>query len=285
MIRTLALVAPLLGVILVGEPAAHAQRAPDMATLDRGDGITKIGIDLGFTVLEFPAYESALRAEVYGQYVTRSGFGIYGALPLARSFGGATEAEDPEPPDLLPNNASAVGNFEVGALYVVTRSPRLSFVFRGGLALPTASSGRDASATLFSATFPRLTDVALASDAWYLRLGFSPLIYVDKLFFRADIGLDIGFDDDDGTGDENELLRLNVGAGVDLGPVALGVELVNLATLDDFGDGEEFLHSLAVTLRFMGKELQPFLAVGAPIDDSRRETVKLFFAAGIQIVP
>lgn len=285
MIRTLGLVALLLGIFLVGESAALAQRAPDMATLDRGDGISKIGIDLGFTSLEFPVYDSALRVEVYGQYVTRSGFGIYGALPFARSFGAATEAEDPEPPDLLPNNASAVGNFEVGALYVVTKSPRLSFVFRGGLALPTASSGRDASATLLSATYPRLTDVALASDAWYLRLGFSPLIYVDKLFFRADLGLDIGFDDSDGTGDENELIRINVGGGIDLGPVALGVELVNLATLDDFGDGEEFIHTLAVTLRFMGKDLQPFLSVGAPIDDSRRERVNLFLAAGIQIVP
>lgn len=35
----------------------------------------------------------------------------------------------------------------------------------------------------------------------------------------------------------------------------------------------------------MGKELQPFLSVGAPSDDSRRESVKLFLAAGIQIVP
>lgn len=256
-----------------------------MATLDRGDGISKLGIDLGFSVLEFPPYERTIRAEVYGQYVARSGFGIYGALPLASSFGAADETQDPEPPDLLPNNATALGNFEVGALFVATKSRQLSFVFRGGVALPTASSGRDASATLLSATYPRLTDVALASDAWYLRLGFSPLIYVDKVFFRADIGFDIGFDDDDGTGDENELFRLNVGAGVDLGPAALGIELVNLATLDDFGDDEDFLHTLAVTLRFMGKQLQPFLSVGAPIDDSRRENVKLFIAGGIQIVP
>lgn len=285
MIRSLGIVILLLGFALAGEQTAHAQRAPDMATLDRGDGITKLGIDLGFTVLDFPAYESALRAEIYGQYVTRSGFGIYGAVPLARSFGAANEMEDPEPPDLLPNNATAVGNFEAGILFVATKSPRLSFVFRGGLALPTASSGRDASATLLSATYPRLTDVALASDAWYLRLGVSPLVYVDRVFFRADLGLDIGFDDDDGTGDENELLRLNVGVGVDLGAAAVGLELVNLATLDDFGDGEEFLHTLAITLRFMGKQLQPFLSVGAPIDDSRRDQVKLFIAGGIQIVP
>lgn len=282
MMRILGVVALLLASIL-GEGSAHAQRAPDMATLDRGDGISKIGIDLGFTFLEFPPYESAFRAEVYGQYITRSGFGIYGMLPLASSFGAADETEDPEPPDLLPNDATALGNVEVGALFVSTVSPRLSFVFRGGLALPTATSGRDAAATLLYGNFPRLTDLALASDAWYLRLGVSPLIYADKLFFRADVGFDIGFDDDDG--DANELFRFNVGAGVDLGAVALGLELVNLATLDDFGGDEDFIHTLSLTVRFMGESLQPFLTVGAPVDDSLRNAVNLFIAGGISIVP
>ena len=273
----------VLALVLAAAPAAYAQRAPDMATLDRGDGISKIGVDVGYTFLDFPAYESALRLEVYGQYVTRSGFGLYGALPLSSSFGAASEAEDPEPPDLLPNNATALGNLEVGALYVSTQSSRFSLVFRGGLALPTATSGRDASATLFAASAPRVTDVALASDAWYVRLAVSPLLYVDKIFFRADLGFDIGFDDDDG--DQNELLRINLGVGIDLGKVAVGAELVNLGTLDDFGDDERFIHTLALTLRFMGEELQPFLAVGAPLEEGGAAAVDLFLAGGIQFVP
>lgn len=281
MIRIVGITSTLLLGLAVSAPAAHAQRAPDMATLDRGDGISKLGIDLGFSVLEFPAYESALRLEVYGQYVTRSGLGIYGALPLASSFGAADDVEDPL--DLLPDEATALGDTDLGLLYTVTQSPRLSFVFRGGLVIPTSSGARDPSATLISATFPRLTDAALASNAWYVRLGFSPLIYVDRLFFRADLGFDIGFDDDGR--DANELVRINVGGGVDLGTVALGLELVNIATLDDFGDDEDFLHTLTVTLRFMGEQLQPFLAVGAPLDDSRRDAVDLYVAAGIQFVP
>ncbi len=285
MIRIIGIVAILLAIDVLAEPAAHAQRAPDMATLDRGDGISKIGIDLGLTFLEFPPYEEALRVEVYGQYVSRSGLGFYGALPFARSFGAASEMEDPEPPDLLPNNATGVGNLELGGLYVATMSPRFSWVFRGGLALPIGTSGRDSAATLFTATFPRLTDLALASDAWYLRLGVSPLLYFDKVFIRADVGFDLGFDDDDVAGDEIDLFRINVGAGVDLGVVALSLELVNLATLDDFGDDETFVHSLALTARFMGESLQPFLTIGAPLDESRRDVASLFIAGGISIVP
>ncbi len=274
-VRVGLLVATLVGL---GASDAHAQRAPDMATLDRGDGITKLGVDLGFTFLNFPPYESALRLEIYGQVVTKSGLGFYGALPLASSFGAADDAEDPL--DLLPDNATAFGNLEVGGLYVTNVSPRFALVFRGGLALPTATSGRDAAATLAYATFPRMTDLALASDAWYVRLGISPLLYVDRLFFRADLGFDIGMDDN-----ANELLRLNVGVGYDFGPVAAGLELANLGTLDDFGDDEDFIHTLAFTLRFMGEQFQPFLSVGAPLDDSRRDAVEVFIAGGIQIVP
>lgn len=281
MTRTITLTITLLLGLGLAAPVAHAQRAPDMATLDRGDGITKLGIDVAYSLLEFPAYESALRLEIYGQYITLSGLGLYGALPLASSFGAATEAEDPL--DLLPDNATALGNLEAGLLYVASPTPRMSWVFRGGLAFPSATSGRDASATLFSATYPRLTDIALASDAWYLRLSVSPLIHVDRLFFRADVGFDLGFDDDGNQ--QNDLFRINVGGGIDLGTVAVGLELVNIATLDDFGNDEDFLHTLAFTLRFMGKQLQPFLTIGTPLDDSRRDQVDLFFAAGIQILP
>lgn len=279
MLRMIAVVA-----LLLVSHAAHAQRAPDMATLDRGDGISKLGLDLGLTFLDVAPYEMALRAEISGQYVTQSGFGIYGALPFARSFGAADENEDPDPPDLLPNNASAVGNLDVGALFVATMSENLSFVFRGGLAVPIGSTGRDASATLLYSTFPRLTDIALANDAWYIRLGVSPLIYFDRLFFRFDIGFDIGIDDDDGFGDEDELFRINAGAGIDVGAVALSLELVNLATLDDFDNDERFLHTLGFTVRFMGETLQPFLAVGTPIDDSRRDVATVFISGGLQAV-
>src|SRR5688572_2367480 len=248
-------------IILAGATTAHAQRAPDMATLDRGDGISKFGLDLAFSSIDSPIYDATLRFELYGQYVMESGLGFYGALPISRSFGA-----DDDPVD-SPDNATALGNVDLGVLYVLTRSPSLSWVFRGGVALPTSSDDRDGATTNLFSVYPRLTDAALmVPDAFYVRLGVSPLIHVDNIFFRVDFGFDIGSDDNDIA---DELLRINVGGGIDLGAVALSLELVNLYTLDELDDGDDFVHTLAFTLRFMGEQLQPFLSVGTPIDDVR----------------
>ena len=267
MLRTLGITVAMLVALAA---TAHAQRSPDMATLDRGDGITKVGIDLGLTVLEHPPYDMALRFEPYGQYVTASGFGFYGALPISMSFGG----DDNPPP--LPQNATALGNLDLGLLYVMATDPSWSLVFRGGLALPTASDGLDESATNAYAVFPRMTDVALTNaNAWYVRLGFSPLVHANKLFLRADLGFDLGIDDDDA----DELIRLNAGGGVDLDVVAISLELVNIANLD----ADDWSHSVAVTLRFMGKSLQPFIAAGTPLDDGLRDAVDVFVSGGLQV--
>jgi hypothetical protein len=253
---------------------ASAQRAPDMATLDRGDGISKIGIDLGFSSIDTPFYDAALRLELAGQYVMRSGLGFYGALPITKSFGDA--------PAPMPQPTFALGNLELGGLYTITKSPRFSYVFRLGLAVPTASDDVDGSATNTYGTMPRLTDLALTiPNAWYLRLGFSPLIYVDKLFFRFDVGFDIGSDDDDLA---DELVRVNLGGGYDFGPVALSLELVNIYDLDDYDDNDDWVHTLALTFRFMLAQYQPFVSIGAPVDDVR-DVIPFFIAAGFQVAP
>ena len=264
----------VVSIVLCTASVASAQRAPDMATLDRGDGISKIGIDGAFSSIDTPFYDAALRFEIYGQYVTHSGLGFYGALPLAHSFGDA-----PEP---LPQPTTAIGNLELGGLYTITKSPKFSWIFRLGLAVPTASDDGDGATTNFFATFPRLTDAALTvPNAWYVRLGFSPLIHVDNLFFRFDLGFDIGSDDDNLA---DEFVRLNLGGGIDLGKVALSLELVNLYDLDDFDDDNDWVHTLALTLRFMLEKYQPFISIGAPVDDSR-DAIPFFFAAGFQFAP
>ena len=257
--------------------SAQAQRAPDMATLDRGDGISKLGLDAAVSFIDDAPYSLALRLEVYGQYVSRSGLGIYGSLPLTASFGAPDDNEDPVPPDLVPNDAVAIANAELGGLFVSTQSRSLSFVFRGGVSLPTATDGRDEAATLFAGAFPRITDFVNTSGDWYVRLGFSPLVYSGKLFLRFDLGFDIALDDA-----QPHVLRLNLGGGVDLGVVALSLELANNIAFSD-GD-KDYLDTLALTFRFMGEQLQPFLSVGAPLDDSR-DAVQLFIAGGVQFVP
>jgi hypothetical protein len=265
--------AALVLVLAIAGGTAHAQRAPDLATLDRGDGISKIGIDFGLSLTD-GAYDAALRLEPYGQYVTRIGLGVYGAIPISRSFGG---------PGAPPDTAFAVGSFDLGLLYVVEPNPELSWVFRAGVGLPLASDSLEGTVTNFYATFPRLTDVALTvPDAFYGRVSVSPLIHLKRVYFRADLGFDAGSDDDDIA---NELVRFNAGGGIDLGVIALGAELVNLYTLDDFGGGEQFFHTAAATIRIMGESLQPQFAIGMPLDESTREVIGVFVAAGIQYVP
>jgi len=267
MIRKLGLA---LSIVVALATTAHAQRAPDMATLDRGDGITKIGIDLGLTLLEHPPYDMTLRLEPYGQLVLDSGLGFYGAIPISMSFGG----DDNPPP--LPQDATALGNVDLGLLYVIGGNPDWSIVFRGGVAVPTASDGLDESATNVYASFPRMTDVALAyPNAWYVRLGVSPLYHAGKLFLRADLGFDLGLDDDGA----DELVRLNLGGGIDLDMLALSLELVNTANLDV----DDWNHGVAVTVRFMGESLQPFIAVGTPLDDGLRDSVNLFVSGGLVV--
>jgi hypothetical protein len=106
----------------------------------------------------------------------------------------------------------------------------------------------------------------------------SPLIHIDRLFLRADIGFDIDIGDED-----DHYLRLNVGGGVDLGTVALSLELVNIASFGDFDRNEDFFHAFALTLRFMGERFQPFLSFGLPIDEYRREAVQFFVTGGLQV--
>jgi hypothetical protein len=276
MLRIIGIV--IASVLAIGALAgsAHAQRAPDMATLDRGDGISKIGIDAGLSFVKTP-YDLALRLELYGQYVARSGIGIYGSLPLSASFGAPSDDEDPVPPDAIPNDAASLSNLELGGLYVVTKSQMLSFVFRLGVSAPTATDGRDEGATRFAAVMPRSTDIVNTVGNWYARLAFSPLIYADKLFMRFDLGFDIAFDEGD-----PHVLRFNLGGGVDLGTVALSLELANSVSF--FDGNEDFLDVLALTVRFMGERFQPYLAVGAPLDSSR-DAIQLFIAGGLQIVP
>lgn len=262
---------------------AHAQRAPDMATLDRGDGISKIGLDIGFSSIDDPPYDAALRFELWGQYITDVGLGFYGMVPLSRSFGGQG-GSDPE-----ASNATSLSDIELGGLYVM-KGRTLSWVFRAGVVFPTATDGRDEYLTRYYATAPRLTDLVLVSDDWWLRLSISPLIHKRRFFARGDVGIDINL------GSYYHYLRANAGVGVDAGPVAVAVELTTTAAIDNgldprFLGEEDLFHSLALTLRFMVGRFQPFLAIGFPFDSPLitrrlmnygRDRVRFFISGGLQ---
>lgn len=264
------LIAPLVVSSLLVATPARAQRAPDMATLDRGDGITKLAFDVGYLDLDDAPYSGALRFELHGQYVTPHGLGFYGSIPFSDSFG-----DGPDPPG--DQDDVALGGIELGMLFILD-SPSVSWVFRGGVVTPTADDTRDGALTNEESIWPRLTDMARAvPDAWYLRPGLSLLYHANRLSLRADFGFDFALRATDA-----HFARVNVAGGIDLGVVALSLELVNLAQIDDVDDNEELFHTLTFAIRFMTRSFEPFIAVGSPLDDSVRGYVNFYLAGGLQ---
>jgi len=260
-------------------PAA-AQREPDFATLDRGDGISHLGLDLAWIKLDPPPYDSVLHLELHGQYVLQSGLGFYAALPINRSFGDGPDEEESD-------GEAAVADLDVGGLYVIS-GPELSWVFRLGLVAPIGGDDLGEFATNIRGANFRLTDVALAyPNDWWLRVAFSPLFHAHSVFLRIDLGVDVPFaENDEDIYRTDPIGRLNLAGGVDLGSAALMLELTNIAEFDD-DDGdppedEDVFTNVAVTARFMGEVLQPFISVGTPIDKAVRDQVDVFIAGGIQ---
>jgi hypothetical protein len=272
----------LVLVVLAGlaGPAA-AQRSPDFATLDRGDGLGHIGLDLAWIKLDPPPYDSVFHLDLHGQYVLQSGLGFYAALPFNKSFG-----DGPDEGEL--DGEAALADLDLGGLYVIS-GPDLSWVFRLGLVIPTAGEDlAEFSTNIRGANF-RLTDLALVDpNDWWLRLSFSPLFHANRLFLRIDLGVDIPVaEDDEDLYRSDPIGRLNVGAGIDLDVAAIMVEMVNIVDIDDDDndpdDGDEDVFTnVAATVRFMGEVLQPYISVGTPIDKAIRDQVDLFIAGGIQ---
>lgn len=260
-------------------PAA-AQREPDFSTLDRGDGISHVGLDLAWVKLDPPPLDSVLHIEMFGQFVSQSGLGLYAAFPLAKSFG-----DGPEEMEL--DGEASIGDLDVGGLYVIS-GPELSWVFRLGLVVPTASEDGGDYVTNFYGQQFRLTDIAMVDpNDFYARLAVSPLFHAHSVFLRIDLGVDVPFaEDDDDAYRGDPIGRLNLGGGLDLGQLALMAELATVVEFDDDevdpDNDRDVFTTAAFTARFMGGQLQPYLTLGIPVQEYIRDTVKLFVAFGIQ---
>lgn len=77
-----------------------------------------------------------------------------------------------------------------------------------------------------------------------------------------------------------QFVRVNLGGGYDFGR-AIALELVNLATPDDLGDGERAHHTLTASDRFRIGSAELSIALGRALDDRFR--LDLYLIAGIQV--
>jgi hypothetical protein len=260
--------------IAAAQPMAGS---PTFATMDRQDGESAIGGALGWTFFDNdgPGDISTLRLDIYGHYVSESGLGGYGQLPVSFLFVDDVPGLDDE---------TGIGNLEGGVLYVIP-SGAIDFVLRGGITLPTADDDEGIIPNVFG-TWPRLTDVALAfPETFLLRLSASPIFRSGQFVLRLDGGVDFSVSSD---GEEPDpVLRLNVGGGIDTGTFAVLGELVTIGNVGDDDvevdeNDEDFLHTLSVSARFRAGAIEPGVALGFPLDDSIREFMDFFVIAGLQ---
>jgi hypothetical protein len=118
-------------VLVVGAVPAFGQERgvaegpfPVMATMDRVTDHNDINFSLGYVVFDDDLVDVGLRFDLGGQYLTPAGFGGYGQVPI--SYISGNDESD-----------TAIGNFELGGLYVLRVAPGSKVVLRGGLSLPT----------------------------------------------------------------------------------------------------------------------------------------------------
>ncbi len=211
--------------------------APGFVTMDRGDRGSFADFSLGTSLFGDNGPDSALRAEVYGQYVTPSGTGGYGTLTMSYlSFNDDSE--------------TAIGNLELGGLHNLRLNPMTELVLRGGISLPTAGDSQESIITNYANIYTRLTDfVNFAPEVTTLRLAASPIHRSGNLFLRADGGLDLIVSEPEGS-DTDPLVRLNLGAGFNAGTVAVMAEFIAVGTTGDVGDGEDrFIHAMTLSAR------------------------------------
>jgi hypothetical protein len=253
------------------EPIAD-ETAPTFLTLDRMDGTTRFGVQLGWDKLDARSVsdEFLTRHELYGQYVFPGQIGgIYGALSTSHLF------------DMNASDTTGVGNFDLGGFVMPTHSSEL--ILRAGFGLPTGSDSGVGPAVNLITGYERLTDVLLTQGTYTtLRLSASTLQHKDSLFVRADAGFDLAIDKPAGAS-TSLFFRGNVALGVRVPGVDITLELVNVAAVDGTVSGgieNRFVHTAGFSLRTQGVD-QFHLGTVFPLDDDARGDIWII-SAGYQ---
>jgi len=250
--------AAILALVLVpGTALAQSSDTTfDPLSMDRQTFRSTLNVDFGYEFWDDPPTVNDITVfglTIAGQYMSDTGLGGYAAIPLSYINIDSLLFDDAE---------FALGNIEAGVVYAKQVRRNTILVFHGGVALPTADDD-GAGAFQAYASVPRYGDLVQRwPNSTWLRLGFSPMGREGKLFWRADVGLDLAIDDDNGGDEISPILRLNVGGGVDLGAVSLLGELVT-NVVDSAGDDTASTFTLGA--RFVSGNLRPGIGLLFPI--------------------
>ncbi len=259
---TAAVVAP---TVATAEPLRDADRVHDLHSSDRLTPVTTVGFGLGYEIWDgdTPGDPTILGFDVSAHVVSDAGAGGYVVLPLSY----LSYADTVIGPLVIEGESEvALGNIEVGGLYVSPLGRRADLIVHGGLALPTADDdGVGAFQAL--ASVPRYGELAQRiPNATWLRLGVSPMGRGGPVFWRVDVGLDLMLDDGDGmAADISPIFRVNLAGGIDLGKADLSAELVTNITDPEDPDADESASTFTLGVRFQGESVQPGFAIVVPV--------------------
>jgi hypothetical protein len=249
------------------EPALH-----ELTTLDRATGQTGVGADLSYTTGDLGDLEGgASRIDLHGQYMLRSGVGVYGAFAVSKAFLDAKDPANQMFADAI-NDATALSNLELGLQMRRQLRGDLALVGHAGITLPTAQDDDFGAVLTNLMSAPRrFTDLVTAiPDTTALRLGISPIWSRGALFARADLGVDVIVDEPE-MSSSDPIVHANLAVGGRSGKLSGALELVTLGTTGTIDeDQDRFLHTAAISLRYDAGRFAPNLTVVTPLDDSGR---------------
>ncbi len=265
--------------------AAEEAPPPTCALLDRADGVSRAGIDLGWSSLDDSGSVdfTAMRLDLHGQWL-HPGLGIGGYAILPVSYAKID-------PDTGATNAEWVpGNAELGGVLRRRLSPELEGVSHLGVTLPTAPEGTVSASEVTGfansyAMWARPNDVPLAFEqAVYLRGGLSPIYRSGQLFLRGDLAVDVPMH----SGADEDLLtlgRMNGAIGGDVGGVVAMFEVVNVILFEKPDDDEQDRVLSFVGVTVGGTVLGRWQIAGSillPLDDQVNDAVDMAFILGVQ---
>jgi hypothetical protein len=264
---------------------------PVFASMDRVDLSSRWLISMsGVSLKEIGNDFDAYRVDLFGQ-LSRGNWGGFVQLFHARTneipYIVSIRANDYRY-DQQVMNPTGSSSIELGAVYGRSfLGGKLELLGRLGFTLPTAANNEASTVATYLTANARLTDAMLAAtQAATLRPSLSLRGRYAHYFWRADLGVDIGFDrssEGDTVRPEKDTMaygRMNAGAGVDLGDTVLTAESANLVLLNSEQE-EKFFHTTTFSVQGrIAKRFFPYVALGVLLDADFGDV--LMSTAGVQ---
>jgi hypothetical protein len=188
-----------------------------------------------------------IRLDLYGQWINKSHFGVYGQAGWTW-FSGVSLYDVGIGPSKVPLDSTFAGtNLGFGGLYVWDSGPA-TVTFHAGATVAVSPSDWNAVGNIFS-VIGRVSDwEQFAPDMNWARGGVTVRGELGRFFYQGDLSLSLGFSNDSSLSDY-DILHANVASGIVLERFRVLGELANTMTFDSHDN--HWFHELSVGGRYV----------------------------------